>query len=81
MTLQLLVEDIVDRCALENGGEDAGHGIAADDGNAGVAGDSEPALGEDTEVEEENAKFCEVDGELVEDLVKVKHLKSASVCS
>lgn len=72
---ELLVEDVLDRRALKDGSEDGGDGVAADDADAGVAGDAKPALREDTKVEEEDAQFCEVDGEFVEDLVEVEHLE------
>jgi hypothetical protein len=79
VAVEVFVEDVRHRRALEDGGEDGGDGVAADNRSAGVAGDAEPALGEDSEVEEEDAELGEVDGEFVEDLVEVEHLDGSLV--
>lgn len=68
------VPEVVDGCALEDGGEDGCNGVGGDDGKTAPAGAHKPGLGEDAEVEGQDREFGEVDGEFVEDLVEVEHL-------
>lgn len=69
-----LVPGSANRAALEDGHEGAGNGICRDDAQHDVAADAEPPLDKDSQIQEDNGRFGEADGELVKDLGNVKPL-------
>lgn len=69
-----LVPSSANWVALEDGHQRAGNGICRDDAQQDEAADAEPPLDKDSQIQEDNGRFGQADGELVEDLRNVKPL-------
>jgi hypothetical protein len=61
----LIVEGILNRCALEDAGKDASHSENHHNADNGPAEDLEPPLNEDAEVKEQDADFGEADIDVI----------------
>lgn len=70
-----LVPRTADGVALPDGGRGGGDHVREDDAHEGVAAGAKPALQEAAQVEQEDRRLSEVDGDFVEDLGDVEELE------